>query len=74
MFQASESKIRGKMAENGYTITSLAHKMHISRATMSKYLSFPGKMPVEKFMEMTSILFNESGELTDIFLPKNLSY
>ena len=61
------------MAENGYTITSLAQKMHISRATMSKYLSFPGKMPVEKFMEMANILFNETGELTDIFLPKNLS-
>lgn len=73
MFQASASKIRGKMAENGYTITSLAQKMHISRSTMSKYLSFPGKMPVEKFMEMANILFNEIGELTDIFLPKNLS-
>lgn len=73
MFQASASKIRGKMAENGYTITSLAQKMHISRATMSKYLSFPGKMPVEKFMEMANILFNEIGELTDIFLPKNIS-
>ena len=38
-------KVRGKMAEKGYTITSLADILGINRNTLSLYLENPDKIP-----------------------------
>ena len=37
-------RVRGKMAEKGYTITSLAGMLGINRNTLAVYLETPEKM------------------------------
>lgn len=65
-------KVRGKMAERGYTITSLAGKLGISRNTLASYLESPGKTPYGVVSDMASTLCDTSEEAATIFFATDL--
>lgn len=65
-------KVRGKMAEKGYTITSLSQVLGISRNTLTTYLETPSKMPYGVVSKMAEILCDTSSDATTIFFAKNL--
>ena len=60
-------KVRGRMAEKGYTITSLSKLLGISRNTLSLYLEKPCKIPYGVVSRMAEILCDSQKEAADIF-------
>lgn len=72
MAEINVNKLRGKMAEKGYTITSLSNRLKISRATMSSYLRNPNKIPYEALSNMADLLCDNSDEAVEIFFSSNL--
>lgn len=60
-------KVRGKMAEHGYTITSLSKKLGINRNTLSLYLETPEKTPYNIVAALAEILCSSSEEASSIF-------
>lgn len=65
-------KIRGKMAERGFTITSMAERLGINRNTLTSYLEAPGKMPYEIVVKMADALCDTASEATTIFFAIDL--
>lgn len=65
-------KVRGKMAEKGYTISSFAKQLDISRNTLSTYLDTPGKIPYSVLSDMAGILCDTSDEACQIFFAQDL--
>lgn len=65
-------KVRGKMAEKGYTITSLSELLGINRNTLAIYLEAPEKMPYGVVSKMAEILCDNSGDAASIFFAKDL--
>lgn len=70
MFHVDIPKVKGKMAERGFTITSLAKVLKISRNTLSSYLDDPSKMPYEFVSKMADLLCDNAEEATSIFCGK----
>lgn len=66
-------KVRGKMAEKGYTITSLSQVLGISRNTLTTYLETPSKMPYGVVSKMAEILCDTSSDATTIFFCQKLT-
>lgn len=65
-------KVRGKMTERGYTITSLSEKLGISRSTLASYLKYPGKTPYNVVSDMALILCESPEEASSIFFAPDL--
>lgn len=65
-------KVRGKMAEKGYNLTSLSEKLEISRNTMASYLENPGKIPYSTISKLASILCDDNDEAANIFFAADL--
>lgn len=65
-------KVRGKMAERGYTITSLSDRLGINRNTLSAYLENPGKMPYSIVSNMAVVLCDTADEAASIFFANDL--
>lgn len=65
-------KVRGKMAERGYTITSLSEILGINRNTLSTYLEKPEKMAYSVVSDMAVILCETTDEAASIFFAPNL--
>lgn len=65
-------KVRGKMAERGYTITSMSNRLGINRNTLSAYLEKPYKMPYSVISNMADILCDSADEAAAIFFASNL--
>ena len=65
-------KVRGKMAERGYTITSLSHRLGINRNTLSTYLEMPSKMPYDVISNMADALCDSADEAVAIFFAPDL--
>lgn len=63
-------KVHGKMAEHGYTITSLSDRLGISRNTLSLYFENPGKTPYSVISDMAVALCETADEAASIFLPR----
>lgn len=66
-------KVRGKMAERGFTITSLSNRLGINRNTLSAYLENPGKMPYSIVSDMAAALCDTANEATSIFFCRKLT-
>lgn len=64
-------KVRGKIAECGFTITSLAKSLDISRNTLSKYLETPEKMPYDIVARMAALLCDNADEAAAIFFARD---
>lgn len=60
-------KLRGKIAENGYNITTLSEKLGLSRSTFTSYLANPRKMPLGIAAELADMLCDDKTEATTIF-------
>ena len=60
-------KVRGKMAERGYTITSLSNHLGINRNTLTNYLESPEKTPYSVLSEMAAVLCDTADEAAKIF-------
>lgn len=65
-------RVKGKMAERGFTITSLSEKLGIDRNTLSSYLKKPNKMPYEVVSNMASLLCDSADEASSIFFATDL--
>ena len=65
-------KVKGKMAERGFTITSLSAKLGISRNTLSSYLDAPEKIPYYIVAAMADALCETPAEACSIFFASNL--
>lgn len=67
MFQISIPKLKGKMAEKGYTHGSLAAALGIGRNTLYVYLRDPGRIPYSVIVRMAELLCDSLGEARGIF-------
>lgn len=65
-------KVLGKMAERGFTRTSLAERLGINRNTLSSYLETPEKTPYSVVSDMASILCDTTEEANSIFFAHDL--
>ena len=65
-------KVRGKMAEKGYNITSLSDLLGINRNTLTLYLETPGKMPYGVVSKMAEILCDDPNDAISIFFATDL--
>ena len=72
MVRVDVPKVKGKMAEHGFTITSLAEKLGINRNTLSAYLDAPEKMPYAVVADMAEILCDTTEEASSIFFAQTL--
>lgn len=71
MFNVDIPRVRGKMAERGFTISSLAKALFISRNTLSSYLENPKKMPYGIVSGMANLLCTSEEEATAIFFAQD---
>lgn len=60
-------KLRGKMAEKNYNLTSFAQALNISRNTLASYFLQPGKIPYEIIKKMAELLCDNTDEAMHIF-------
>lgn len=65
-------KVKGKMTERGYTITSLSEKLGISRNTLASYFKYPGKTPYNIVSDMAFTLCDSLDEASSIFFAPDL--
>lgn len=65
-------RLRGKMAENSYGISSFSDALGISRATLTSYLKEPSKMPYSIISKMASLLCDNIEEARNIFFASDL--
>ena len=65
-------KVKGKMAEHGYTITSLAKELGVSRSTLSNYLDDPNRIPYSIISDMAKLLCDTSEEAIAVFFAPDL--
>lgn len=72
MVQIDIPKVKGKMAERGFTITSLAEKLGINRNTLASYLETPAKMPYLVVSDMAEALCDSTEEANAIFFAQAL--
>ena len=73
MFYLDVQKLKGKMAEKGYNITSLSQKLGISRNTLANYMRNPGKFPYETLEEISLLLFDTPEEVSAILFAQKLA-
>lgn len=65
-------RVRGKMAERGYTITSMSDRIGVNRNTLAAYLEKPGKMPYKVISSMADALCDTADEAAAIFFAPYL--
>lgn len=73
MYKVNVAKVKGKIAEKGYTITSLAERLNIDRNTLAKYLVNPGKIPYDVLSAMAALLCDTEDEARLIFFAQELT-
>ncbi len=72
MVTVSIPKVRGKMVEKGYTISSFSKELNVDRNTLSNYLNRPEKMPYYIVDALANLLCSNSDEAAAIFFAPDL--
>lgn len=72
MIRVDVPKLRGKMAEKGFTITSISERINVNRNTFSGYLEQPEKMPYSVIADLALILCDNYDEACRIFFALDL--
>lgn len=72
MVSIDVAKVKGKMGERGYTITSLSKRLGINRNTLSAYFDNPQKTPYHVLSSMAELLCDNAEEAKSIFFASNL--
>ena len=73
LYTINVAKIKGKMAEKGYTNTRLSEVVGVSRNTLANYFSNPNNMPYEMVGKLASILCDSDEEAAGIFFAQKLA-
>lgn len=73
MYSVNVPKLRGKMAEKGFNISSLSAELGVTRDTLSGYLNNPSKIPYQKIAIMAEKLCDTPEEREIIFFAQKLS-
>lgn len=71
MYTVNVPRLKGKMAERGYNITTLSHELGVTRNTLSSYLANPKTIPYDKISLMATILCDNSQEAAEIFFAQD---
>lgn len=61
-------KLKGKIVGNGFTITSLAKELHMSKPTLSQKINNKIKFSQENIREISKKLNLSGDEIREIFL------
>lgn len=72
MVKIDVPRVKGKMAERGFTISSLSKKLGINRNTLSSYLETPEKIPYAIVSAMADALCDTPEEASAIFFARDL--
>lgn len=72
MYHVDVAKVRGKMAEKGFTITSFAERIGVNRNTMAAYLRDPSGIPYDVLDMMADSLCDTLDEAVPIFFAPDL--
>lgn len=72
MFHVDVPRVRGKIAEKGMTVTSVAERANISRNTLANYLENPEKMPYSMIILLANMLCSDEAEAEAIFFAPDL--
>lgn len=72
MVHVDVPKVKGKMAEKGFSITSFANALGVSRNTLSSYLDYPMKIPYSVISAMADLLCDTPEEASCIFFATSL--
>ena len=72
MARIDVQKVKGKMAERGYTKSSLSKKLGINRNTLVSYLNTPEKTPYNVVSAMADVLCDSPEEACAIFFARDL--
>jgi predicted transcriptional regulator len=72
MFSINVPKLRGKMAEKGYNISTLANVIGVNRNTLTQYLRDTRKIPYGTICVMSDILCDDTSEAVNIFFGSDL--
>ncbi len=73
MYRINIAKVRGKMGEKGYNISTLANSIEINRNTMAEYMRNPSRMPYRVIERLAAILCESKEEAGDIFFDTKLT-
>lgn len=65
-------RVRGKMAERGYTVTSMSARIGVNRNTLTTYLENPDKMPYKVISSMADALCDTADEAAEVFFAPYL--
>lgn len=71
MIHVDVPKVKGKMAEKGFSITSFANALGVSRNTLSNYLDCPRRIPYSVISAMADLLCDTPEEASCIFCYKH---
>lgn len=72
MFNVNVPKLRGKIAERGYNLTTLADELQVNRTTLSRYLAAPERMPYGIINLLARQLCETPEEAEQIFFAPDL--
>lgn len=73
MYTVNVSRVRGKMGEKGYSVTSLSSAIGVNRNTLANYLEHPSIIPYGKLAAMASLLCDGPAECAEIFFARKLT-
>lgn len=74
MYKVDVPRVRGKMAERGYNITTLARELGVSRNTLASYLSNSSSIPYDKLSKLAELICDDSCEAASIFFKQDLRF
>lgn len=74
MYTVNIPRVKGKMAEHGYNITTFARELGVSRNTLSSYLSNPATIPYDKVSRIAELLCDDTDEAAAIFFTQDLRF
>lgn len=73
MFYVDVQKVKGRMAEKGYTSSSFAEEIGVSRNTLATYLANPSRIPYGVLKRIAEALFDNVVEARDILFAQKLA-
>lgn len=66
-------KLKGKIVEQGHTMTSLAAALGVNRATLYRKLRSPESLTVGEVRKLSEVLCLTAGEMTAIFYTSDVA-
>lgn len=67
MYCVNVPRVKGKMAEKGYNLTSMSEELGVARNTFTGYLHNPGTIPYRVLARMAHLLCDNQHEAMDLF-------